>query len=90
MQRVPDDIRRDFTDSKIKRETPLIINGKRVQPLSHPAGQWHQGIECRPEFSMLRHLHLLPHLRKRAAFVRIDTEYAIHSGQREHIHDPGI
>ena len=32
MQRVPDDIRRHFTDGKVERETPLIVNGKRVEP----------------------------------------------------------
>lgn len=90
MQRVPDDIRRRFTDGQIERETPLIVNGKRAQPVSQPAGQRRQGNERRRKFCMLRRLHLLPQLRERAVFIRIDAEYAIHPGQGEHIHDPGV
>ena len=37
MQRVPDNIRRHFTDGQVERETPLIVDGKRAQTVSQPA-----------------------------------------------------
>ena len=80
MKRVADDIRCHFTNGEIEGETPLVIDGSALS-LSQPVGQRRQGRDRRRKFSMLWPLHLLPQLCKRAMFIRIDTEDAIHSGQ---------